>query len=992
MPKMKHLFSRLAVMAAVLVCGICPVFGVGWKTLPGHVPAASKNLSPTGRLPATNELRLAIGVPLRDPAGLETFLAQVYDPASPNYRQFLTPEEFTARFGPTEQDYQAVKEFARTNGLQIIGTHGNRLLLDVRGRVADVERAFHFNLRKFKHPTEAREFFAPDAEPTVDAALRMADVSGLSDYSRPHPKIRRLDVSAGVLPKNGSGSGGAYLGNDFRNAYVPGTTLTGAGQMVGLLQFDGFYSSDIAAYATAAGIPAIPLQTISVDGYNGVPTPGANSGNGEVSLDIEMTMAMAPGLAKIVVFEADPNGGNANTILASMVTNTAIKQFSCSWGWSGGPSTTTDNYFKQMASQGQSFFNASGDSDAFTTGAGSVNGVDNTSLNNAPSSSPYITQVGGTTLTMNGTGASYASETVWNRGGGVGSSGGISSYYAIPSWQTNISMTASKGSTTKRNIPDVALTSESVYVYYGNGSTGTFGGTSCAAPLWAGFMALVNQQAANQGNPSAGFINPAVYALGTGPNSSLYFHDTTKGDNTWSSSSSQFYAVPGYDLCTGWGTPTGTNLIIALAGPPDTLFVAPAAGFMASGVAGGPFAGGTQVFTLTNAGGAALSWSLINTSAWLTVSNVSGALAGSRQTNVAVSLTAAANTLALGTYTASISFSNQSTHAAQLRQFTLQVLQALVFAPANGFTASGPVGGAFNVASQNYVLTNLGAVTLNWGVVNTSAWLAASSAGGALAGGANTTLVIGLSAAANALPAGIYSATVLVTNQGGANVNLNFNLSVGQSLVQNGGFETGDFTGWSQSGNTAYTTVTGGNALYAHSGTYGVQAGPVSTPGYLAQVRPTTPGQAYLLSFWLSNPTSGSTELFQASWNGTNAYAITNPPVMAWTNLNFVVTATGTNTTLQFALQNDLDYFGLDDVSVTPIPTPTFTGFSKKTNGLSLTWNALAGVVYQVQYKTNLLQTNWIILSTNTATGNTISFTNTISADPRRFYRVRRLP
>jgi hypothetical protein len=120
--------------------------------------------------------------------------------------------------------------------------------------------------------------------------------------------------------------------------------------------------------------------------------------------------------------------------------------------------------------------------------------------------------------------------------------------------------------------------------------------------------------------------------------------------------------------------------------------------------------------------------------------------------------------------------------------------------------------------------------------------------------------------------------------------------------------------------------------------------------------------------------------------------SLTNPPVFGWTNYLFVVTATGTNTTLQFGAQNDYYYFGLDDVSVTPIPLPTFTAFSKKTNSFSLTWNTLAGVAYQVQYQTNLLKTNWIILATNTATASTLTFTNTLGADPQRFYRVRRLP
>ncbi len=555
------------VLGLLGMLGTCPVFGAGWKTLPGHVPRELSQLQANGRLPGTNQLRLAIGVPLRDAAGLDDFLAQVNDPASPNFRKFLKPEELAARFGPTEEDYAAVKDFARTNGLTIAATHGHRLLLDVTGPAAAVEKAFHITLRTYRHPTEAREFFAPDTEPVVDAALPVVDVQGLSDFSRPHPKLVRKNVTE-VTAKNGSApdGSGSYFGNDFRNAYASDTAMNGTGQMVGLVQFDGFYPNDIAAYAQNAGggRANIVIQTVSTDGYNGVPTTGANSGNTEVSLDIEMAMSMAPGLAKIVVFEADPRTGNPNTILAAMAANPAIKQCSCSWGWGGGPSTTTDNYFKILAAQGQSFFNASGDSDAFTTGSSSANGVDNVSLENAPSSSPYITQVGGTTLTMNGAGAAYASETAWNRGGGIGSCGGISSYYSLPSWQTNVSNLAGRGgSASFRNIPDVALTADNVYVVSGGSGVGSggVGGTSCAAPLWAGFMALVNQQAAASGKPASGFFNPAIYVIAAGPGYAKCFHDITTGNNTWSGSPNLFYAMAGYDLCTGLGTPAGQNLI-----------------------------------------------------------------------------------------------------------------------------------------------------------------------------------------------------------------------------------------------------------------------------------------------------------------------------------------------------------------------------------------------------------------------------------------------
>jgi subtilase family serine protease len=564
------------------------------KVLHGHVPAAARRQQAIGNVSTTQELNLAIGLPLRDTNGLQKFLDEVYDPASTNYGHYLTPEEFAKRFGPSESDYAAVMAFAKTNHLKLTHTHGNRMLLDVSGSVGDIQNAFHIVLHTYTHPTEARNFFAPDTEPTVDGALPILDISGLSDYGKPRPKSLHQDsVTNIVTPRTGSGSNGGYIGNDFRAAYFPGVTLTGAGQQIGMIEFDGFYSSDITSYETAAKIPAVPIQTVLLEGYNGIPTTGTSSGNPEVSLDIEVAMAMAPGLSKIVVFEAGPDGF-PNDVLNAMAASNSIKSLSCSWGWSGGPSATTDNIFKQMAAQGQSFFSASGDSDAFTAGSTSANGVDNPSLNNFPSSSPYITQVGGTTLATTGPGGAWASEKVWNwglrNGSYVGSSGGISSYYPIPNWQTNIGFAANGASTKFRNTPDVALTADNVYVTYGNGGIGAFGGTSCAAPLWAAVAALMNEQAAAGGRASVGFINPAIYRLSTNATYAATFHDITTGNNASDVSPNGFYAVTGYDLCTGLGTPAGGNLITALAGV-NTLTAAAVPSVYVSGLdkSGGTF-------------------------------------------------------------------------------------------------------------------------------------------------------------------------------------------------------------------------------------------------------------------------------------------------------------------------------------------------------------------------------------------------------------------
>jgi hypothetical protein len=888
----------LGIIVLCLLAAITSSFAAntGLKILPGHLPQLPASLVSNGYLSGTNQLRLAIGLPLRDEKGLGDFLAQLYDPASTNYQHYLTPEEFTERFGPTAGDYQAVMEFARTNGLTITATHGNRLLLDVSGSVDDIQQAFHITLLTYHHPSENRDFYAPDIEPSVDARLPIADISGLDNYSLPRPLLKIKQTAANSVPNaTGSGPSGTYLGNDFRAAYLPGVTITGVGQMVSLVQFDGFYASDIVAYASKAGLPTVPVQTVLLDGYGGTPT---SNGNIEVSLDIEMAMSMAPGLSKIMVFEAGPSG-IVNDVLNAMAASNQVKQLSCSWGWSGGPSTTTDSIFKQMAAQGQSFFAASGDSDAYTTGSSSANGVDNTSLANAPASNPYITVVGGTTLTTTGSGGSWSSETVWNwglhSGSYYGSSGGISSYYSIPTWQSGISMSGNGGSTSYRNIPDVALTADNVYVTYGNGTNATVGGTSCAAPLWAALTALINQQAVSAGRTNVGFLNPAIYTLGKSAAFTANFHDITVGNNTSSNSPNLFYATNGYDLCTGWGTPAGQSLINALSG-------------------------------VTN---------------WL------GAL------------------------------------------------------PATGFTAVGPVGGPFSPNSETILLTNAGSFSLTWSLINTSSWLNVSSTNGTLAAGSIAPISASLATPAYNLTPGVYNVSLLATNRGAA-VLVPFALSIGQSLVQNGGFETGNFTGWTLLGNTVigsyiYNAVENSSSGYSivHSGTYGAFLGDTQLAS-LSQPLSTVPGQYYLLSLWLDNPSSGTVQRFIVNWNTNSAatntlYTILNPSSFSWTNLQFLINATATNTILQIQVENDPNYFGLDDVSITPIPSPVFNTSAKSGSSFQLSWITTTGLVYQVQYKTNLLQTNWINLNKAFAATNygvTLLDTNALGSSPQRFYRL----
>jgi subtilase family serine protease len=1005
---------RLALAAAVAVSAlpfaVCAQ-NAGKQLLHDPVPPAIArlHLQPVRPLPATNRLDLAIGLPLRNQEELTRLLAEIYDPASTNYQHYLTPEQFAARFGPTEQDYQSLINFARTNGLTVTATYPNRALLDVSGNAATIEKVFHVKLNVYQHPAEKRTFYAPDTEPSINLAVPVLHVSGLDNYSLPRPaslkKNYPANKSAGAVPAaGGSGPGGSFLGNDFRAAYAPGVTLDGAGQLIGLVEFDGFYSNDITAYETAAGIPPVPILTSLLNGFNGLPSTNANNVI-EVSMDIELVIAMATNLAGVVVFEAGPSG-NFDSILASMAASNQIKQFSSSWGIISSPDVNADQIFMNMAAQGQSFFQASGDGDAW------VNSIW------VPGASPYVTCVGGTTLTMNGSGASYGSETVWNLGysppgwspngnGYLGSGGGVSTYYSIPIWQQGINMVTNQGSTILRNIPDVAMTSDNIYVIYNNGSIyPDGGGTSASAPLWAAFAALANQQAANLGKPALGFLNPALYAIGTGPNYAAAFHDITNGNNFSAVSPTNYPAVPGFDLCTGWGTPAGQNLINALVSP-DTLGIVPATGFVATGPASGAFSPASQNFFLTNSGASSLNWSLVNTSAWLNASATSGTLAAGATNDVVMSLTAAANSLGVGTYVAIVNFTNWNTHVVQRLPFTLLALQPLLIQPATGFTAAVAGGVPTGVTTQTFSLTNSGSAALNWSLVNTSAWLTATG-GGTLAPGATNTATVSLSPVATNLASGSYTATVWFTNQtsGGAQ-SLQFALQVNQVTVQNGGFETGDFTSWTLT-NDPYAQVTdnisgpGFTTISPHSGKYFAQLGAQSLLGFLSRTLQTMAGQSYLLSLWLNSPAnsgSGPTtpNEFSVSWNGHTLFDQTNMPhTSGWTNLQFIVTATGGNSVLQFGERDDPWYLGLDDVSLTPIPALEFqpTTVMVTNQNLKFAWSALTGLVYQVQFKTDLLQTNWNVLKNIPATNTVVTFvdTNPIAGSPQKFYRLLLLP
>jgi hypothetical protein len=553
-----HDFARRKIagglwMGLVLTAAISASAG-SLRSLSGHVPLAVSHLQPVGILPGTNHLRLVIGLPFRNPTELPGLLDDLNNPASTNYHHWLTPEQFTRRFGPTEADYQKVVDFAVTHGFKVTGQSSNRMLVDVDAPVTNIEKAFHLALHSYRHPTENRNFYAPDTDPTVDTNIPILHISGLDNFTLPH----RLGGGLNLVPLatnpvtafyTGSAPGGYFMGNDFRKAYAPGVTNTGAGQYIAIVDVGGpYYPKDVYMYETNAGLStSIVVTNILLSGSTGIPT-GTNDDDGEEALDICMAMSVAPG-ATILNYE-----GEAHDVFNQIAIDNKAKQMTLSYGF--GIDATIIQSFQQFLAQGQALSQASGDGDADLDGGTGLTG------------NPYATIVGGTTLTTSGAGGPWSSETTWNWNNGGGSGGGISGY-GIPTWQQGINMAFNQGSTSYRNYPDVAMPADGVFLISQNGTAiGSVGGTSAASPLWAGFMALVNQQAASLSQPAVGFVNPAVYAIGKGSSVTYNncFHDITTGNTFNSQNPTRFAARAGYDLCTGWGTPTGSNTISALVG------------------------------------------------------------------------------------------------------------------------------------------------------------------------------------------------------------------------------------------------------------------------------------------------------------------------------------------------------------------------------------------------------------------------------------------
>jgi subtilase family serine protease len=549
--------------------------------------ATVPGLQPIGRLPGSQRLDLAISLPLRNQEQLDALLQQLYDPTSPNYRRFLTVQEFTDQFGPTVVDQQQVIGFAESYGLKVTHTFADRLVVDVSGTVAEIEQAFQIKMYVYQHPTEKRTFYAPDIEPTVEAGLPVLSVDGLSTFSLPHSMLKRAAPSVTLKPgvhsdQTGSGPGGQFLGSDMREAYGGGTALNGSGQVVGLIELGPYRLSDVLSYFSTIGqtlnVPIVNVL-IGVDGVcsNTEPPPGPCD-DGEEAIDIQQAISMAPNLSALLVYEAY-DSTSAISAYSQAASDNIAKQMSISFGWGGTPGSepSYEQVFEELAAQGQSSFVASGDAGGNAGGGG------------YPGNSPNITDAGGTDITTVSAGGAWSSEVGW-----VGSGGGWNTASPIPSgspnflWnQTTAINSSNGGDPSYRNIPDVSAEANTDNYFCADGSCqGGIGGTSLAAPRWAAFVSLINQQAAGNastsGNPTLGLLNPTIYTLSSG-NYGDVFHDIVSGSDPSDSNPpltctigslgcldvngqglQGFNAVTGFDLVTGWGSPNGPTAFTAL--------------------------------------------------------------------------------------------------------------------------------------------------------------------------------------------------------------------------------------------------------------------------------------------------------------------------------------------------------------------------------------------------------------------------------------------
>jgi len=475
----------------------------------------------TGTVTASQKLGLEVSLQPRNQAKLAAFIKAVSDPKSTSYKHYLTVAQYAAEYAPTAAQIAQVSSYLKSEGLSVGALTANHLTLAVSGTAAQAEKAFDVSIATYKSAKQA--FIANTSAPSLPASIAslVNGIAGLNTVSLHTTDLQTEAVTphAGTTLTPTLAREGYNLTTDLSDGY------DGAGKTIALAEFSSYTAKDVAEYDSKYSLGATAASVVKVDGGS-----TDDSGEDEDELDIEVDYALAPD-ATIKVYEA-PNSDAGEVALYSAIVSADTTSASSSWG---EPETEEDNLtsdeadFEEAAAQGQSFFAASGDDGADDNG--SSLSVD------YPASSPYVSGVGGTQLTVSS--GAWKSETAWSDSGG-----GISTEFTTPSYQTGVN------SGSYRDVPDVAAAggNNSPWYIYTEGEWTDVWGTSAAAPNWAGFVADYDTAATDLGGSKFGYVNSFIYPIGEGSLYDTVFHDITSGNN------GGYSAKTGYDEVSGWGS------------------------------------------------------------------------------------------------------------------------------------------------------------------------------------------------------------------------------------------------------------------------------------------------------------------------------------------------------------------------------------------------------------------------------------------------------
>jgi kumamolisin len=452
---------------------------------------------------------------------------------------YLSREEFAARHGADAADLAAVRAFAAAHGLAVVLEHAARRTVMLSGTVAQFNAAFNVQLQRMQH--DSCSYRGRTGSIQLPSSLDGVVEAVLGLDSRPqaeaHFRVRpAASTATSFTPPQVASLYGFPAG-------------TGLGQCVALIELGGgFRPADLDTYFKGLGVSSPTVTAVSVDHAQNTPTGDANGPDGEVMLDIEVVGAIVPQASIAVYFAPNTDAGFLDAITTAVHdTTNKPSVISISWGgaestWTSQAMTAMDDAFQAAATLGVTVCIASGDngsSDGVTSGGDHVD---------FPASSPFALGCGGTTLKAGP--SAISGEVVWNDGASGGASGGgISAFFATPTWQATLSAVTTAGTRTPvsmRGVPDIAGNAdpETGYEVRVDGTASVIGGTSAVAPLWAALLARLNQIS---GKP-AGLINPKLYQTPAA------LRDITSGNN------GDFEAAAGWDACTGLGSPNGAAL------------------------------------------------------------------------------------------------------------------------------------------------------------------------------------------------------------------------------------------------------------------------------------------------------------------------------------------------------------------------------------------------------------------------------------------------